>query len=85
MEAENRGIKRYTKPAFFPIYGILAGYILIHIVKQTTGIIPYEYFLFSLAGHGFTMADIFIITGASLGLLFWYLNSNKNKGEEDKE
>jgi len=78
----NRGIKRYAKPAFFPVYGILAGYILMWVVKLTTGIVPYEYFLFTVGSHGFTMADIFLIVGALIGGIYWYVKTKDSKDEQ---
>ena len=73
------GIKRYTKPVFFPVYGILIGYVIMWIVKWTTGIIPYQYIVFKAGDHGFTMADIFLMTGALTGGIIWYI---KTKGKE---
>lgn len=83
MQKGNKGIRRYTRPVFFPVYGILAGYILAHIIKLTTGIIPWQYFLFTLAGHGFTLADILIITGALIGMFVWFRKS-RQKNEKDQ-
>jgi hypothetical protein len=76
------GIKRYTKPVFFPVYGILVGYIIMWIVKWSTGIIPYQYVVYKVGNHGFTMADIFLVTGAIVGGIIWYLKSKGNNQED---
>lgn len=81
----NRGIQRYTKPVFYPVYGILVGYTLMWIVRWTTGIIPYEYIVIEIGNHGFTMADIFIITGAFIGGIFWYKKSQKDNQSNENE
>lgn len=78
------GIERYTKPVFYPVYGILVGYVIMWIIKWTTGIVPYEYILIEVGNHGFTMADILIISGASIGGIFWYVKTSRQMPKDEQ-
>jgi len=68
------GIHRYLKPKLFPVYGILLGWVVMWIIRWTTGIIPYQYPMFYLKTHGVTIADLLILGGLILGLIGWWLS-----------
>ena len=73
-----KGINRYLLPKLFPIYGILAGYLVI-LIFRFFNILLYELSAFSIGSHQVTIADSLIVIGFSSGVIIWRFRKNQSE------